>query len=69
MNPNPGWLEDFDSFELEDLDEELLDFELEDLFGDLADGSTRGGGGGVMSVNANADGIGVSTDVVMTITC
>ena len=73
MNPNPGWLEDFDSFKLEGLDEELLDFELEDLFGDLADGLTRGGGGGVMSVDADADadadGIGVGTEVVTTVTC
>ena len=67
MNPNPGWLEDFDSFKLEGLDKELLDFELEDLFGNLADGLTRGGG--VMSVHADADGIGVSTEVVMTLAC
>ena len=55
MNPNPGWLEDFSSFELEGLDKELLDFELEDLFGNLADGLTGGGGGGVMSTDADAD--------------
>ena len=66
MNPNPGWLEDFDSFELEGLGKELLGFELEDLFSDIADGLTRGGGGGVMS--ADAGGIGVGTEVVMTMT-
>ena len=69
MNPNPGQLEDFDSFKLEGSDEELLDFELEDLFSDIANGLARGGDGGVMSADADADGIGVGTEVVTTVTC
>ena len=67
MNPNPGQLEDFDSFKLEDLDEELLDFEVEDLFGDLADSLTSGGNGRVTSTDV--DGIEVGTEVVLTVTC